>query len=537
MSQKKEAVKEYKTRRIKEMVGILRKHKITEGMTPEKLRLIISDLGPTYIKLGQILSMRQDLLPKEYCQELMKLQTNVNPLEFEEIKVILEDEYGQNVYDIFSEISTNPLGAASIAQVHKAKLKKNNKDVVIKVQRPGIYSTMQNDISLMRRAAKMLKKISPKATEVIDLEAVLKEMWEAAKQEMNFTVEAQNAQKFSELNKDVVYFDSPTIYPEYSNDKVLVMDFIPGIDIDQNEILIKNGYDLDDLAQKLATNYIKQVIVDGFFHADPHPGNIRIHDDKIAFIDLGMMGTLTSQQRKQFNRAINAIAFHNSEELKSAFLQIGVQNGDIDDSKLYEEIDSILEEYGDLDLTEINLGKFLEEMLEICTKNHISMPSDITLLARGILTLESVVAEISPTSNMIKIMSDFVVSQKKLPEIKETVQKYARKGVAFTDATLQVPTNINEISEMLLKGHTKINLELIGSEKPLAAISKMINRLVFGIIVAALLIGSSFLATTNMNPKILGIPALGFIGYLVSVILGFWIIIQMIKQDKNLDKK
>lgn len=537
MAKNKRELKSYRRKRLREIILILSRHELTKGITPEKLTAVIADLGPTYIKLGQIMAMRRDLLPKEYCDKLLELQTHINPLPFEEILEVLEEEYGEDPYDIFEVIEEKPLGSASIAQVHRAVLKEDESDVVIKIQRPGIYETMQQDVQILLRASKILNLIGPKGPiGVIDLEAVINEMWHSAKQEMDFMIEASNAERFAKLNKDIVYFDSPKIYRKHTTTKVLVMNYIDGLDLESKEALEARGYDLDEISRKLCTNYIKQVITDGFFHADPHQGNIRIHDGKIAWIDLGMMGTLSEHDKKLFYQMISAVALNNTDSLKSAFLQLGEHTGKVDESRLYEQIDSMLSEYRTLDINDINVEKFLDEIMQICIENHISMPSDITMLYRGIITIESVITNLSPSSNVLSIMTDYIVSEREFPDLKKSFSEFARNSLAAGKASLHLPVSAEELVNMMLKGQIKFNMALTGSQEPLSALAKMINRLVMGIITAALLIGSSFIATTGMNPKILGIPALGFIGYIGSLGLGFWIVIQMLLQDRSLDK-
>lgn len=536
MSEKKKKRKQNR-KRVKEILTVVKKYDLVKDMTPDKLEKALAELGPVYIKLGQIMSMRRDLLPKEYCDALLELQTNVNPLPFEVVEEELRTTYNRDPYEIFASIEEVPLGSASIAQTHKAVLH-SGEEVVIKVQRPDIYEVMEEDMAILTRAARIFNLVGPKkAKQIIDLEAVLNEMWKAAQNEMNFMVEAQNAQRFKKLNEKIPYFDSPEVYMEYTTPKVLVMNYIPGTDIDKNDLLIKQGYDLKLLSTQLVENYIKQVVEDGFFHADPHPGNLRIHDDQIAWIDMGMMGNLTESQKKFFKKAIKAIAFNDINNLESAFLGIGIENGPVDEIKLHGQLEKILEEYGSMDITELDIEKFFEDIIAVFSENNISMPSDITMLFRGLITIESVVTNLAPSINLVSIAKKYLSDNKSFQDIKEELVYLTRETAAAGKASLKIPVNLSDFLNLLLKGNAKINIAITGSEEPLAAIAKMVNRLVIGIITAALLIGSSFISTTNMNPKILGIPALGIIGFLGSAVLGFWIVIQMLNQDKKFDKK
>lgn len=252
---------EYKER-LKEMTEVLRKHNIKRGVSPEKLRLILEDLGPTFIKLGQIMSMHSDILPKRYCDELMRLRSEVPPMLFAEVEEVLQGAYGCPWREIFEKIDEKPLGSASIAQVHKALLK-TGEEVVVKVQRKGIYDKMARDIGLLHRAVKLLPPVSLKG--MVDLDMVLEELWAVTREEMNFLTEAANLEEFARRNKDIAFVGVPKLYHEYTNHYVLVMEYIEGYAVDDKENLLADGYDLEEVGVKLVDHYIKQVMEDGFF--------------------------------------------------------------------------------------------------------------------------------------------------------------------------------------------------------------------------------------------------------------------------------
>ncbi len=269
-------------KRLKEITSVLHKHEISRGVTPEKLsRLILEELGPTYIKLGQIASMHSDILPKKYCDELMRLRSEVAPMPFEKVQEVLEEAYGCPYTEVFEQIESIPQGSASIAQVHRAVLKTGEK-VVVKVQRKGIYDIMSRDIGLLHKAVRLLPPISMKG--LVDLDMVLDELWTVTQEEMNFLIEAANMEEFSRKNEDIAFVGTPALFKEYTTTHVLVMEYIDGFGIHEKDRLLEEGYDLKEIGTKLVDNYIKQVMDDGFFHADPHPGNVRIRDGKIIWI-------------------------------------------------------------------------------------------------------------------------------------------------------------------------------------------------------------------------------------------------------------
>lgn len=529
---KNAADKSYNRRRLKEIMGILARYDITHGLTPEKLRKIIEELGPTFVKLGQVISMRQDILPVEYCEELTKLRTDVNPMDFGEVEAVITEEYGKPLSDVFLEIDSRPLGSASIAQVHRAVLK-DGSDVVVKVQRPGIREIMGRDIALLERASSLLK-LAGGTGNAIDFKMVLEEMWFTAQQEMDFMMEANNMDKFAELNEGIAYIASPKINHMYTTSKVLVMEYISGIQIDDIDALKIAGYDLKEISQKLAENYIKQIIDDGFFQADPHPGNLYIRDGKIVWIDLGMMGTLTNRDKELFRQAIAAVASQNVAQMKEVVLALAVHTGHINHTRLYSDLNDILKEYGTQDFAELNIGDILQDLMRVCNDNGLSMPKGVTMLARGAITLEGVLTILDPQTNIIKIMVSHM-SRERLDnfDMKRKTMELVRDSYRAGKSLLALPTELLDLCRMTIKGETKINLDFTGSEEPLSRLDQMINKLVICIITAALLIGSSFISTTDMTPKILGIPALGVLGYLASMVLGLNLVYRIHKEKKS----
>jgi len=530
---KTEAPSDGNGKRLKKIISILVKQEITKGLTPEKLRLIIEDMGPTFVKIGQVMSMRQDILPIDYCKELEKLRSQVKPMPYEAVVSVLEAEYNQPVTEIFKEFYQEPLGSASIAQVHEAVLKDGSK-VVVKVQRPGIYNIMAQDIALMNKATTILN-IASGMGNVLDFKMILNEIWKTAQEEMDFLNEAKNAHHFYELNRDIHYVTCPLIYDEYTTSKVLVMENIEGFEIIKKDALAAAGYDLKEIGKKLAENYVKQIIDDGFFQADPHPGNIFIRNGKIVWLDLGMMGTLTKRDMDLFRQSIKAIATGDVEGLKAVILRYSVHKGPkINHSQLYEAIDSMLQEYGTQDLSDINIGTVMEKMLQIASENHLAMPSGVSMLTRGIITLEGVMVEISPEINIVTIMTNHMAGQALEDfELMKYIKKNGQYFINSAHKAIEIPGQLCDFLNLANKGQIKVNLELTGSEEPLAEIDKMVNKIVICIITAALLIGSSFIATTDMNPKFMGIPALGTIGYFVAIILGGGLLISILKKKRR----
>ena len=504
--------------RLREMVEVLRARDIVHGITPEKLRLILEDLGPTFVKLGQIMSMRPDFLPQEYCDELMKLQTEANPLPFSVIEKVIEQEYQRRWTRIFRSIDEEALGSASIAQVHCAVLLDGEK-VVIKVQRPGVHDIMSKDIVLLKRAAGILKILGP-AQDVVDFSMVLDELWAIAKQEMDFVMEANHIEEFRHANQDADFVSCPKVYRHLTTQHVLVMEYVDGIQIDDVAGLKAAGIDVRRIGERLGENYVKQIVEDGYFHADPHPGNIWVRGGKIVWLDLGMMGRLSNKDRAAIRKAIFALAQHDVFEMKAAVLSLGVPQERIDHARLYQDIDALITQYGDLDFRSLKMGILSRQIMNVLRSHHIAIAPGISMFCRGVMTIEGVMRLVCPEVSFVEILArSMELSFAKGFNWREEAGKAKREGYILLRKSLQLPEQISDILKMTLSGQTKVNLELTGADEPLARLNKMINKLIIALLSAALLLGSSTICTTQMTPKIMEIPFLGVLGYLAAIVL------------------
>ena len=509
--------------RLKEMVAVLRKYEVVRGMTPEKLRHILEDLGPTFVKLGQVMSMRPDFLPQEYCDELMKLQNGAKPLPFSTIIEVIEQEYSRRWNKVFSSIDEEVLGSASIAQVHRAVLTTGER-VVVKVQRPGIYKVMARDMVLLKRASRLVRGVSH-SQDVIDFDMVLEEMWGIAKQEMDFLIEADHIEEFRHLNQDEAFVTCPNVYRNLTTQHILVMEYVDGVRIDDFDGLRARGVDITLLGRRLGENYVKQIIEDGYFHADPHPGNIWVRGGRIVWLDLGMMGRLSNRDRTAIRKAVIALANHDTFEMKTAVLALGVPRGHINHTALYQDIDALMAQYSTLDFRDLRMGVLTRQIMNILRVHHIACPQGLSMFARGLLTIEGVMRLVCPKVSFVEIFAKRLqLNYKKNFDWREEISKAKRESYLLMRKSMALPEQISDILKMTMSGQTKVNLDLTGSEEPLRHVDKMVNRVIVAVLCAALLLGSSTICTTNMTPKIMEIPLLGFVGYLIAFVLSIRLI-------------
>ncbi|MDD7678287.1 MAG: AarF/UbiB family protein [Anaerovibrio sp.] len=519
-------------RRLKEIVAVLRDRELLQGVTPVKVRQVLEDLGPTFVKLGQIISMRPDFLPNEYQAELTRLQSEVKPMDFSVVKEIVQREYNQSWDGIFASIDEHAMGSASIAQVHRASLL-NGDRVVIKVQRPGIYEVMAKDIALLKRAISILNLVRD-SDGVVNLESIVDEMWEIAKQEMDFLLEADHIEEFAHLNKDDENILCPKVNRQLTTQRILVMECMDGIPLDDGEGLQAACVDMERIGRRLGINYVKQMIDDGFFHADPHPGNIWVKDGRIIWLDLGMMGRLSARDRNSFRHAIMALVTNDVYGMKEAVLALGVPRGKVDHIQLYDDVAALMAQYGDLDFEHLKAGEVARKILMVLKSNNIAIPHGFSMFARGVMIMEGVMTRCCPQVNFSEIFAKGLrVSMEKDFSWLAELNKFKRDSYMLMKKSMQLPEQISDILKMTLSGQTKVNLDLTGSQEPLQRLDSMINKMIMAIISAALLLGSSTICTTQMEPKIMEIPLLGVLGYLAAMVLCSKLLWSIIKTDRR----
>ena len=501
--------------RLKEIVAILKESNFLSGITPEKVCTTITKLGPTFIKIGQIMASRYDILPKQYCDALAKLRSNVEPMPFDEVKDILEEELG-SIDEIFEYISEKSIGSASMAQVHKAKLK-TGEIVAVKVQRKNIYETMTMDVKLLKKAIILLHlRLLVKS---IDLNSVLDEIYNVAKEEMNFEIEAKHLEEFRESNIDITYIDVPKIYKNYVTKKVLVMDFIQGISLNETKKLEDAGYDLQEIGMKLANNYIKQALDDGFFHADPHQDNIFVYEGKIFFLDLGMMGRISNRYKQLLNKAMKAIVRNDIPELEHLLLSISTVKGNINHMKLRTEIQQVIDRNVNEDIQDIDIVKFIDSVSTILRKNNIKLDNNITLLIRGICVMEGTLESLTPNINLLIVLKN-KIKENSLKEIfsEEMAMNVGKHIATGANSLSQLPGELLSLVRDVNRGETKIDIEVANSDKQVDKLEKMLHQLIVGGIDAALLLGGSMVENPILKAIYLG--AAGF--------LSLWLLTQMI---------
>jgi len=526
-----------KIKRLAQITSIARQFDVVHGLTPVKMRLMLEALGPTFVKVGQILSMRSEILPQSFCDELAKLRADADPMPYQTVLDTLTHEYGRPVEEIFLHIDAVPLGSASLAQVHRAKLL-TGEDVAVKVQRPGVREIMAQDVSIMRTIAKAAAKMVPSA-QVVDLRGVVEELWDTFESETDFLVEARNLSEFKRFCEPYRYVDCPKPYMELCTEHVVVMDYVDGISVSHPEQLVEAGYDLKEIGTKLVDNYATQVLDAGFFHADPHPGNIIIAGGQIVLIDLGMTGRLNLTTRSVLKQMIFAVAKQDSPALADGLLRFAGAEAEPEDyPALLADLDVIVAEYGTVDLSELDIAAFVTALTQLAQRHGIEVPSTVTTVARALVTLEGLLDEFIPDVNMIEIISKHIATSKSVDQAaKDELKSLGVEGHQALHGLLSALTESKVAARMLTRGQLRVNMELVGSQEPMKLLSDMLNRLTMALIVVGLFVGSSIVYFAGMKPIIFGIPVVGFMGYVVAFILSAWIVFDIYFKSRKPKKR
>jgi ubiquinone biosynthesis protein len=499
---------------------------------PQRLRLVMEELGPTFIKLGQLLSTRPDVLGKEYIQEFSKLQDEVPAVSLDEIKAQIQRELGRPAEELFAEFSDQPIAAASIAQVHRGKLK-SGESVVFKVRRPGIVKIVETDIDVLMGLAYLIEQHIPTVA-LYDPVGLVKEFRRNILREMNFTREGRTVDRFSANFADSTTVYVPKIFWDYTGDIVLTMEYVPGIKISELDKLTAQGYDLKEIARRGADSFLKQVLDYGLFHADPHPGNVFILPDQIiCMLDYGMVGHLGQDLKDQLVDLLQALLNKDVDSIISQLLYSGELADNSDLKNLRRDLYDFIDDYYDIVLQDIKVGKLLSEFIDILTHYRIHFPADFMLLAKALIIMEGVGLQLDPGFNMVSYMRPYVnrlVLERYNP--KNMATQAGRIVQAYSSLAKSLPNDIKEFLNRINRNQFKIDLEHRGLDKLATDLDRSSNRVSFAVIIGSLIVGSSLVMQIDKGPMLFGFPVLGLLGYSIAGLLGLWLAVGILRSGR-----
>jgi len=498
----------------------------------ERLRLALEELGPTFVKFGQLLSVRADVLPSDFIQELSKLQDEVAPIPFETIKQVVEEELKFPIETLFSSFDREPVASASIAQVYRAITKEGDK-VVVKIQRPNVKELIDTDLSIMETIAGWIEREIREAREYEPL-AKVKEIGGNLKSELNFRNEGKSVDRFRINFKDDASILIPQIYWNLSTSKVLTLEYIEHIKITDIDLLEKAGISRRELIQKGVDFILRQVFEHGFFHADPHPGNILVTmDGKIVLLDFGLTGRLDDEMIDRLSQLMIAGVNKNIRMIMDVFDELGVIKEEQDIRELKSDLRIFIDKYYGVSLVGIEMKDIIDDTFEISRKYGLKFPRDLILLTKSLSTLEGVAHQIDPEFDIIEHLKPYV---KKLVERRYSPKRLLKVATevltAYTNLFKNLPGELIPILRKIREGRLKVEFQHKGLENLILQAERSTNRLSFSLIIAALIIGSSLIIQTNKGPFLFDFPVLGIFGFGIAGLLGLWLIFTIIRSRK-----
>lgn len=499
--------------------------------TPQRIRRVLEDLGPTFIKLGQILATRVDLFSPQYIAEFEKLQDQVPPMPFEELLPQLEEDLGGSIDEFFSHVERQPLAAASIAQVHKAVLK-DGTPVILKIRRPGLRKIIEADLRLLLRIVDIAESESPEIRRFHPKE-VLRQFNQSLHRELDLAAESRNAERVAANLVDDLNIRIPNVYWQWTCERLNVQEYIQGIQGRDLAAVDKAGLDRKLLADRGTQAVMKMIMKDGFFHADPHAGNVfYLQDNKLAFIDFGMVGRLTEERREQVVSLLYGMI--NRLPTKVAeILEDWSDNIYTDEQVLTVEIEAFVDQYSSLALKDLSITSMMSDLMTILRDHKLILPADLALLVKTYITLDGLGRHLNPEFNILVFADPYV--QKIMME-RYRPEAIARRGwrnlISVADLLASLPKDLRRLLRASRKGAFQVDITVKYLGQYVNHIDNAISRLTMGIVTAALIIGSSIIMTVKGGPELFGLPAFGFLGYSFATIGGIWLLLSIWQSGK-----
>lgn len=514
------------------MINRKPREEIEKHSRPARFRMALEELGPTFIKLGQVLSTRPDLISPEYLDELAELQDNVPPFSFAEVEKIFLAETGSKPDELFDKFDEKPLAAASIGQVHRGRLQNGN-EVVVKVQRPDIEKIIAVDLEILAYLATLMEQYLEEV-QGHQPSAVVQEFARSLSLEIDYRVELANIQRFARQFGAHKTIYVPRVYSDLSSERILTMEYVAGIKTSKVDALRSRGYDLGLIAERGANLVMEQIFVHGYFHGDPHPGNIFIlPGNVICFIDFGMMGRLSRQDREDFTDLMVAIVTKNDKKITDGVLSITIQFGEVDHDALSRDLGDLLDRYLYLPLQDLQAGKILQELLDLVQRHKLSIKPNLYLMIKALSTIEGVGLLLDPGLELVTLAEPYIKKVKK-ERLRpgRLAEGIGEASGEYLKLIQDVPEELRGILRQLRGGRMKIAFEHRGMEGLARSLDKISNRIAFAIVLAAQIIGSSLIILSDIPPKWNGIPVIGLAGFLVAGIMGFWLLVSIIRHGR-----
>lgn len=503
---------------------------------PERLRTAFEEMGPTFIKLAQILSSRPDLVTESYAREFRRLQDNVPPFGSAEARSIIEEELGRPVVDVFTQFTDAPLAAASIAQVHAATLAPG-REVIVKVQRPGIREVIMEDIEIISALAELLERHIPESR-FFNPTGIVQEFSRTIRREMDFAEEARSCVRIRRNLEGNARICVPEIFAEVSTDKVLVMERIRGTSIDETAEIDRLGGNRPELARSLVDAYFQMILRDGFFHADPHPGNLFfLPPDRICFTDFGMVGRVSEESKEALAGTLHALVKRDYESLIEHYIDLGYLPEDVDAETFRREFKADLVDFLDpligRSIREVNVAQCMDAFVEIATRHHLMMPHELLLINKTLFHIDTIVRCLDPEFNLVEAAEPYAVEiLKRRFEPRRAAHRIARAFSEAGEAFLAFPGQMNKLLKKSLRDDLRFKISLTGLDHLIKDMDRSSNRIAFALVVSSIILSSALMHAMGTGPKVFGLSILGIVTFVVAFFLGVWLLISIIRSGR-----
>ena len=515
-----------------QLISNKRRDRIERLSRAQRIRMAIEELGPTYIKLGQVLSTRPDLVPAQFIEELVKLQDNVPPFGFSEVSRIIEAEFGTPLRDLFEYFDENSFASASIGQVHRARLA-DGETVAVKVQRPGIKKIIEVDLEIMLHMATLMERNIEEMSLYRPVK-IVEEFARTLEKEIDYTIEATSLERFGRnfLADPSIYV--PKVFRDTSSERVLTMEFVEGIKISDIDRIDKAGYDRELITVRGAVFFLKQVFEHGFFHADPHPGNIFVlPDNVICLLDFGMTDSIDRQTREEFVDLIDSVVHQQESRAAQMLLKLTSWDHEPDIRLLEKDVADFIGQHLYKPLKDIEIGKLLNRLLELVSRHRLIVPPEIFLMMKTLTTIEGVALMLNPDFDMVKQTTPFIERVKLARFYPGRIAgDIINLGSDMLQFAHRFPKDMLDIMRLIRQQKLSVQMEHKGLETMLATYDQISNRISFSIIIAALIIGSALIVISAIPPLFYGISLIGIIGFLAAAIMGIWLLVAILRKGR-----
>ena len=499
---------------------------------PQRLTHALEEMGPTFVKLGQLLATRIDLFSPEWIKEFEKLQDQATAVPFEELLSQLQEDLGASPEEVFKKLDREPLAAGSIAQAHCAQLI-DGTDVVLKIRRPGIRPIIEADLRLLMRMAKIAQEEIAELRQYRPVE-VVRQFTLSMRRELDFASECRHTERVANNFVDDPNIEFAKIYWEWSCERLGVQSYIDGIPGRDLQTVDQRGLDRKRLAEIGANAVMKMILVDGFFHADPHPGNVfYLPGNRLAFIDFGMVGHLSEQRRDQVADLLKAVVTRDTDAVMEILLEWSDETG-VDTDMFRSEIDYLLDSYHGLALKELRITAVLSDVIAIMRNHQIFLPSDLTLLIKALFSLEGMGRQLDPEFNIVEVATPFVKRVTLARYLPETLFKKGTRSVGeFVHIFSALPQDLRRLLKLARRGALQVNVDVNRLDRFGNQLDRAASRITVGVVMASLIVGSSIVMTVPGGPSVFGLPLFGFLGFLGAGVAGIWLLLSIWRTSRD----